>query len=64
MPRPDVLYDDEPILTITIEEAIAFINCPFSNNFANEANYPGYNDVIRKIAKFAYDHQYDLRKEQ
>ncbi len=54
-------YDDEipfevtPIegVILTKEEAKIFTNCPFSDIAASEKNYPGYNDVVSKIMKFA-----------
>lgn len=49
----------EPILTLTLKEAIAFRDCPFSNNHATENNYPGFNDVIDKIRNFADEHRND-----
>lgn len=48
-----------PTLELTIEEAIAFRDCPFSNNHATETNYPGFNDVIDKIRDFADEHRND-----
>ncbi len=43
----------ENYILISKKEAIAFARCPFSNCHASENNYPGFNDVINKILKFA-----------
>lgn len=47
---------DEPKkLTLTKEECLAIISCPFMGGSVNEENYPGYNEAVNKIYKFTQE---------